>query len=264
MEPQAPKPKRISGDTKRKRDIEICTTQVSLCCDLFEATKRSYMHSQSEVARAKQALEMASRKLKFEQNRLHEKTTQYCREMTKLERTKTSLNNLLAIDDLKTVVKTQKKEQSIQKQHDKRGGKKFTISDLEKLPFDVVLYIGEFLTHPVMTKYLEDVYNPFPTFNKLRVDVKRSFIQLAIRNNKYFSHYTAAEISAIERKFNRAGHKTINDEIAILIHKTKLENPEGMHKLVKAMCILFKRKTKYTANWNTFWAERTRLLALGN
>jgi hypothetical protein len=264
MESQAPRPKRISGDTKRKIDIETLTNQVSQYNDLFESTKRSYMDARTTLARAKQSLDLAGRNLKIQQERMREKETQYVKEMNKISRTKLALNKLLAEDDLKTKTKTQKKEQSVQRLHDARGGRKFDIAKLDKLPLDVVLYIGEFLMHNVRTKYLEDVYNPLPIFNKLRVNVKRDFITLALLNKKYFSHLTTPERNDAENKIHFAGCKTINDEIAALIHRAKHENPEGAHKLIKAMCILFEKNKKYKDNWHAFYAERTRLRDLGN
>jgi hypothetical protein len=264
MESQAPRPKRISGDEKRKRDIEALTNEVSQYNELHLSTKRDYSTTRANVARAQQAVENAKQFLISQQKRMLETRNQYCKEMIKIERTKANLNKLLAEDDLKTKTKTQKKEQSVQRQHDKRGGRKFEISKLDKLPLDVVLYIGEFLMHEVRTKYLEDVYNPLPIFNKLRVNVKRDFITLAILNKKYFSHLTKYEINDAENKIHFAGHNTINDQISALIHRAKQENPEGVHKLIKAMCILFKKNKKYKDNWHKFYAERTRLKNLGN
>jgi hypothetical protein len=264
MESQAPRPKRISGDTKRKLDIETLTNQVSQYNELFEFTRRSYMDSRTTLARAKQSLDLAGRNLKIQQERMRERETQYVKEMNKISRTKLALNKVLAEDDLKTKTKTQKKEQSVQRLHDARGGRKFDIAKLDKLPLDVVLYIGEFLMHNVRTKYLEDVYNPVPIFNKLRVNVKRDFITLALLNKKYFSHLTTPERNDAENKIHFAGCKTINDEIAALIHRAKHENPEGAYKLIKAMCILFEKNKKYKDNWHAFYAERTRLRDLGN
>jgi len=264
MEAQAPKPKRISGDEKRKRDIETLTNEVSQYNELFACTKRDFLEKRNNVARAKQAVEQVKRVLKVQEHSMQETRNQYCREMNKLERTKSTLNSLLAIDDLKTKAKIQKKEQSTQRQHDRRGGRRFDISSLDKLPLDVVLYIGEFLTSSVRTKYLEDVYNPFPIFNKLRVNVKRDFITLAILNKKYFSHLSKPQIHDAENKIHFAGHDTINDEIFALIHAAKQTNPEGAHKLIKSMCILFKKNKKYKDNWHKFYAERTRLKNLAN
>ena len=264
METQAPKPKRLSGDAKRKRDIEAVTIQISQYNDLFEATKRSYMESRSHLERAKQAVHHAYSQLKIQQEKMQKREGQYIREMNQISRTKLKLNLLLAEDDLKTTAKIQKKEQSVQRQHDRRGGKKFEISKLDKLPLDVVLYIGEFLTHEVRTQYIEDAYNPFPIFNKLRVNVKRDFITLALLNKKYFSHLTKEETNDAENKIHFAGHNTINDQISALIHRAKQVNPEGAHKLIKAMCILFEKNKKYKDNWHAFYAERIRLRALGN
>jgi hypothetical protein len=264
MEPQAPKPKRISGDAKRKQDIETLTIQASQYNDLHETTKRTYMLSQVALARAKQSLELAARNLTVQKERMKRREVEYIREMNHISRTKIALNRLLAVDDLKTNTKTQKKEQAVQRRHDARSGKKFNISDLDKLPLDVVLYIGDFLMSSVRTQYLEDVYNPFPIFNKLRVNVKRNFITLALLKNKYFAHLTTPERNDTENKIHYAGCKTINDEIATLIHRAKNDNPEGAHKLIKAMCILFKKNKKYKDNWHTFNAQRTRLRALVN
>jgi len=264
MEAQAPKPKRISGDEKRKRDIENLTTEASQYNELHLSTKRDYLTARANVARAQQAVENAKQSLMAQQKRMQETRNQYCREATKIERTKSALNRLLSVDDLKTKTKIQKKELSVQKYHDRRGGQRFDISSLDKLPLDVVLYIGEFLTHNVCTQYLEDVYNPFPIFNKLRVNVKRNFITLAILNKKYFSHLSKTQIHDAENKIHFAGHDTINDEIFALIHAAKQTNPEGAHKLIKSMCILFKKNKKYKDNWHKFYAERTRLKNLAN
>jgi len=264
MESQAPRPKRISGDEKRKRDIEALTNEVSQYNELHLSTKRDYSTACANVGRAQRAVENAKQLLITQQKRMLETRTQYCREASKIERTKLTLNKLLAEDDLKTKTKTQKKEQSVQRQHDARGGRKFDIAKLDKLPLDVVLYISEFLMHNVRTKYLEDVYNPHPIFNKLRVNVKRDFITLALLNKKYFSHLTTPERNDAENKIHFAGCKTINDEIAALIHRAKHENPEGAYKLIKAMCILFEKNKKYKDNWHAFYAERTRLKNLGN
>ena len=264
MEPQAPKPKRISGDAKRKHDIETLTIQVSQYNDLHETTKRTYLDSRATVARAKQALEIAARNLKIQQERMKKTEIEYIREMNHISRTKTTLNRLLVVDDLKTTAKMQKKEQSVQRLHDKRGGQRFNISVLDKLPLDVVMYIGEFLMCNVRTQYLEDVYKPFPIFNKLCINVKRNFIILALLKKKYFSHLTTGEREAAENKIHFAGCTTINDEIATLIHRARQENPEGVYRLIKAMCILFKKNKKYKYNWHTFFAERTRLRNLAN
>jgi hypothetical protein len=264
MEPQAPKPKRISGDAKRKQDIETLAIQVYQYNELHEATKRTYMESRATLARAKQSLELATRNFAVQKERMKRKELEYISEMNHMSRTKTALNQLLAVDDLKTNTKMQKKEQSVQRFHDKRGGKRFDLSDLDKLPLDVVLYIGDFLMYNVRTQYLEDVYNPLPIFNKLRINVKRDFITLALLKNKYFAHLTTPERNDTENKIHYAGCKIINDEIAALIHRAKNENPEGAHKLIKAMCILFKKNKKYKDNWHTFYAERTRLRNLAN
>jgi hypothetical protein len=264
MEPQAPKPKRISGDEKRKRDIENLTNKASQYNELHQSTKRDYLTARANVARAQQAIENAKRVLIAQKKIMQETTNLYCREMTKIAQTKSALNRLLSVDDLKTRTKVQKKEQSVQKYHDTRGGQRFDISSLDKLPLDVVLYIGEFLTRNVRTKYLEDVYNPSPIFNKLRVNVKRDFITLAILNKKYFSHLTKNEINDAETKINFARHNTINDEVSALIHTAKQVNPEGAHKLIKSMCILFKKNKKYKENWNAFCVERTRLKNIAN
>jgi hypothetical protein len=264
MEPQAPKPKRISGDAKRKQDIETLTIQASQYNDLHETTKRTYMQSQVALALAKQSLELAARNLTVQKERMKRREVEYIREMNHISRTKIALNRLLAVDDLKTNTKTQKKENAVQRQHDARGGKKFNIADLDKLPLDVVLYIGDFLMHHVRTQYLEDVYKPIPIFNKLRVNVKRNFITLALLNKRYFSHLTPVERTEAENKIHFAGYNVINDEISSLIHRAKQENPGGAHRLIRAMCILFEKNKKYKDNWHTFYAERTRLKNLAN
>jgi hypothetical protein len=264
METQVPKPKRISGDEKRKRDIETLTNEVSQYNELFARTKRDLLEKQNSVALGKQAIENAKLILKAREQRLQEVRNQHFKEMMKLERTKTILNSLLAVDDLKIKAKTQKKEQSVQRQHDRRGGRGFEISSLDKLPLDVVLHIGEFLMHNVRTQYLEDVYNPFPIFNKLRINVKRNFVQMALLRGKYFSHLSKNEKIDAKNNIHFAGCKTINDEISSLIHAAKHINPEGAYKLIKTMCILFKKNKKYKDNWHTFHAEITRLKNLAN
>lgn len=264
MEPQAPKPKRISGDAKRKRDIETLTNKVSQYNELIARTKRDFLEKQNSVAIQKKTIENAKLLLKAQEQTLQEERNQYRKEMSKLERTKSSLNSLLAVDDLKTITKGQKKEQSVQRYHDRRGGQRFDISSLDKLPLDVVLYIGEFLMHNVRTQYLEDVYNPFPIFNKHRINVKRNFIQMALLRGKYFAHLSKIQRNDAENKIHFAGCTTINDEISSIIHTAKQTNPEGAYKLIKTMCILFKKNKKYKANWHKFHAEITRLRVLAN
>ena len=262
MESQAPKPKRISGDEKRKRDIENLTNKASQYNELHLSTKRDYLTGRANVARAQQAVENAKQFLKAQQHKMEETRNQYCREMTKIERTKSALNKLLAVDDLKTRTKAQKQEQSVQRYHDRRGGQRFDISSLDKLPLDVVLYIGEFLTSSVGTKYLEDVYKPLPIFNKLRISFKYNFISLALLKGDCFSHLTLSERKSTERKIHFTGCKTINDEVYALINQAKQENPNGAHKLIKSMCILFKKNKKYNINWNAFYTERNKLRTL--
>lgn len=264
MEPQASKPKRISGDAKRKQEIETLTIRVSQYNDLFMSTKRIYIESREQVVRARQSLDLAANNLKIKQERMRETEAQYIKEMNELARTKVKLDQILSLDDLKTKTKMQKKEQSAQKHHDKRGGERFNIADLDKLPLDVVLYIGDFLMYNVRTQYLEDVYNPFPFFNKLPMNVKRYFITLALLQKKYFSHLAGNERIEAENKIHFAGCKTINDEIANIVHRARQENPEGVYRLIKAMCILFKKSKKYKPNWHTFYEERNRLRALEN
>ena len=117
--------------------------------------------------------------------------------------------------------------------------------------------------HNVRIQYLEDVYNPLPVFNKLRISFKHNYISLALLKGECFSHLTLAERNSIERTIHFAGCKTINDEVHALINQAKQENPNGAHKLIKSMCILFKKNKKYNINWNAFQTERNKLRTQG-
>ena len=108
MELQDPKPKRISGEEKRKRDIETLTNEAYHYNELHLSTKQAYSTARANVGRAQREVENAKQLLITQQKRMQETRNQYYREATKIERTKLALNKLLAEDDLKTKTKIQK------------------------------------------------------------------------------------------------------------------------------------------------------------
>lgn len=263
-ETQPKRPRRQSGADNRKQKIESLALQISQGNYLFEETQRSFQRERNLVRVAQEQLEQFKRDLKNKQQRMREKQMQYIKESNQINKCKIELNQLLCIDDIKSKVQKQKNNDAVQKKHDKRGGKKIDLSNLDKLPLEIALYIGEFLTCDVRIQYLEAAYKPLPILNKLNITVKRHFFTLALMNKKYFSHLSKEKIKESDRKIHFAGCNTINDEIYSLIHHAKQENPRGAYLLLRAMCIIFKKGKKYYSNWHTFHAIRTRLIVEGN
>jgi hypothetical protein len=253
------KPRRVPAGEKRKQKIEDLTYKISQCNDLLVDTKKNYLESLNAVLSTRKMLKSSKAYLKNQEEKMSVKETQYTKEMNKIQAMRREIGRQLEVDDIKKNAIVIKKECAAQKKHDERTGSKFDITRLDRMPLDVVLYIGEFLTHEVQTQYLEDVYNPFSIFNKLKVNTKRYFLQLALEDKKYFSHLSTMEMVKASERLHSAGYNTINEEISALIHAAKQKNPQGAHKLIKAMCMLFKKNKKYNANWHTFSTAKNKL-----
>jgi len=258
MDAEAVKSPRISAAEKRTQQIELLNNLAAHSNDSFNITKREYFTSRTNVGLAKLKMELATRILKEQKEKMLIKEAEYIKEMNKNSNIRAKINRLLAVDEVKNRTFAQKQNDSVQKRHDKRGGKHFDISKLNLLPLEVVCYIGEFLTYDVRIQYLESLYKPLSIFNKLRINVKMFFIELALLQKKYFSHLSEKQKEEYNTKIHLACGKTINDEIYSLVHNAKQVNPEGAFRLIKAMCILFKKNKKYNANWHAFYAIRTR------
>jgi len=253
------KPRRAPAGEKRKQKIEDLTYKISQCNDLLVDTKKNYLESLNTVLSTRKMIKSSKAYLKNQEEKMRVKETQYIKESNKIQSMRREIGRQLEVDDIKKNAIVIKKECIAQKKHDERTGSKFDITRLDRMPLDVVLYIGEFLTHEVQTQYLEDVYNPFSIFNKLKVNTKRYFLQLALEHKKYFSHLSTMEMVKASERVHFAGYNTINEEISALIYAAKQKNPQGAHKLIKAMCMLFKKNKKYNANWHTFSTAKNKL-----
>jgi hypothetical protein len=251
---------RVSGNVKRKQEIERLTTNLDQCNTLITQTKKERSQLAASVTRNKIEYERALQSYNESRRKMQEKNLQIYNESKHIEKVKTELDKLLAEDDIKNKSIIQKKEEAIQRKHNKRGGKKFDITTLDKLPLEVVLYVGEFLSYDFRIQYLEDSYKPYSIFNKLGLSIKRNFVQLLLKSYKNFTSLTKKRRNEFSDKIHFAGCKTINNEIGNFIYQMKQECPEDAHKLIRKMCIMFKKNRKYNINWHTYFAENSRIL----
>jgi hypothetical protein len=247
----------LMSGAKRRAEINKLTVELIQTNQEMELSKQKFLEQTHVVQSAEREITLAKKKLTDLEYNKNLFKGQYYEKVHKIKATKSELEKLIALDELKNNAKIVKETSKIQKKNDKEKGRCFDLNKLQMLPVEVCKIIYEYMPYEEKMKYLESTYNPYSIFNKLGVSIKRNFIHIAIKHAQKFSGLTHEEKIKIYDKIHFAGCGTINDEIALFIHSAKQNDQKDLYILIRQMCILFKKNKKYKINWTKFF-EITR------
>ena len=283
------KKERVSASTRRRMKIESTIND----CDKYknkldekneEEKKNTYLaklkmkqHQKvlsyylgipKEKKEKKDIVEKLKIKLLMEYNdiitRMHTNNKEIISMTNQFKKMKNKINNLLVEDDVKNKYENDKKEEMNRRKDimSNKGG--ISIDKLCKLlPEEIINSIYEFLPYDTRIEYLEDVYKPYPKFNRQDIRIKKYFMEIILKSLKNFKTIPKKQRHQYSNMIYLSKNNYVNQLIKNIITNLKKTYPIDAYKLIKNLCILFKNNNKYNLNYLVY-IQKTREIILEN
>jgi hypothetical protein len=153
------------------------------------------------------------------------------------------------------VINTQKELVLYEKENKKKVSKTKILEAIDKLPGEIVSYIGEFIPYEIRNQLIEKKYNPMKLVKNLDADVHvlSMLIKKFYLYPKYFSQlsaYEADQNTTSSRNYSPAwwgdNRSKMLARLMRPIVEMKRKDPEIAYRFLSTIAILFKPDKKYT------------------